>query len=35
MDFVSKPTKAQLSQRQLDGYLKLAKIIQWGRSAPV
>jgi hypothetical protein len=35
MDFMLKSTQAQISQRKLEQYLKLAKIIQWGRSTPI
>jgi hypothetical protein len=28
-------TKQALSQRKIDGYLKLAEIIQWGRKNPI
>ncbi|WP_164744274.1 LAGLIDADG family homing endonuclease [Paenibacillus xylaniclasticus] len=35
MDIVVKSSQAQLSQRKLEGYLKLAQIIQWGRRSPV
>jgi hypothetical protein len=31
MNYTIKQTKQQISQRKLEGYLKLAKIIQWGR----
>lgn len=30
-----KQTEKEMSQRKLEGYLKLAKVVQWGRKAPV
>jgi len=35
MNYSIKPTKKQMSQKKLEGYVKLAKIIQWGRKNPV
>lgn len=35
MDIHVKSTKQEMSQRKLEGYLKLAEIIQWGRRVPV
>jgi len=35
MDFSTKRTKKEISQRQLEGYLKYAELIQWGRRNPV
>jgi hypothetical protein len=29
------PTRKDMSQRKIDGYLKLAEIIQWGRKYPL
>lgn len=31
MEIYMKQTDLQISQRKLEGYLKLAEIIQWGR----
>jgi hypothetical protein len=31
MDIIVKQSKNELSQRKLEGYLKLAEIVQWGR----
>ncbi|MFF3129981.1 hypothetical protein ACFVRD_49400, partial [Streptomyces sp. NPDC057908] len=28
-------TKANMSQRKIDGFIKLAEVIQWGRKNPV
>lgn len=35
MNIIIKNSKKELSQRKLEGYLKLAQIVQWGRSSPV
>lgn len=35
MEYFTKPTKLEISHRKLEGYLKLAKIIQWGRCNPI
>lgn len=35
MDIIVKRSKKELSQRKLEGYLKLAQIIQWGRKYPL
>lgn len=35
MEIIVKETKQEMSQRKLEGYLKLAEIVQWGRKAPV
>jgi len=35
IDFIIRNTEAQISQKKLEGYYKLAQIIQWGRSAPI
>lgn len=35
MDYLVKSTKKQISQRKLEGYLRLAKVIQWGRRSPI
>jgi len=35
MEFYVKQSKTELSQRKLEGYLKLAEVIQWGRMHPV
>ncbi|WP_299831248.1 terminase [uncultured Metabacillus sp.] len=35
MDFFIRSTDAQISQRKLEGYLKLSEIIQWGRKNPI
>ena len=34
MDFIIKQSEAELSQKQLEGYLKLAEIVNWGRMHP-
>jgi hypothetical protein len=34
MEFYIKQSKIELSQRKLEGYLKLSEIIQWGRMHP-
>jgi hypothetical protein len=31
MDYYVKLSKTEMSQRKLEGYLKLAEIVQWGR----
>lgn len=31
MDYFIRSSKLQISQRKMESYLKLAKIIQWGR----
>jgi hypothetical protein len=31
MDIIIKQTEQEMSQRKLEGYLKLAEIVQWGR----
>lgn len=31
MNINVKETKQEISQRKLEGYLKLAEIVQWGR----
>lgn len=31
MEIITKHTKQEMSQRKLEGYLKLAEIVQWGR----
>lgn len=31
MNIIMKQSQNQISQRKLEGYLKLAEIIQWGR----
>jgi hypothetical protein len=31
MDIIVKKNKNEISQRKLEGYLKLAEIVQWGR----
>lgn len=31
MDYIIKESKIEMSQRKLEGYLKLAEIVQWGR----
>jgi hypothetical protein len=31
MDIIVKKNKNEISQRKLEGYLKLAELIQWGR----
>ena len=35
MDYFIRKTDVQISQRKLEGYLKLAEIIQWGRKIPI
>ncbi|MED3562261.1 terminase [Bacillus xiapuensis] len=35
MDFFIRNSDAQISQRKIEGYLKLAEIIQWGRKSPI
>ena len=35
MDYFIRSSDIQLSQKKLEGYLKLAEIIQWGRKAPI
>lgn len=35
MNIIIKKTKNEISQRKLEGYLKLAEIVQWGRKVPV
>lgn len=35
MEIIVKETKQEMSQRKLEGYLKLAEIVQWGRKSPV
>lgn len=35
MDFGIKKTKKEVSQRQLEGYERYGKLIQWGRRNPV
>ncbi|MFC8688165.1 terminase [Brevibacillus porteri] len=35
MNIIVKESKQEISQRKLEGYLKLATIIQWGRKSPV
>jgi hypothetical protein len=35
VDFMLKMTKEQLTQRKLEGYYKLAQLVQWGRRVPV
>ena len=35
MDFFIRSTEAQISQRKLEGYLKYAEILQWGRKNPI
>jgi hypothetical protein len=35
MNLNIKKTKQEISQRKLEGFLKLAEIIQWGRKNPV
>lgn len=34
MDFMTKTSEVELSQRQLESYLKLGEVIQWGRMHP-
>lgn len=34
MEFYIKQSEVELSQRKLEGYLKLAEIVQWGRKNP-
>jgi hypothetical protein len=31
MNIIVKQSKKEISQRKLEGYLKLAEIVQWGR----
>jgi hypothetical protein len=31
MNIIIKQTEQEMSQRKLEGYLKLAEIVQWGR----
>jgi|GEM_PF-4619084 len=31
MDIFMRSTEAQISQRKIEGYLKYAEILQWGR----
>ena len=35
MDYFSKSTDIEISHRKLEGYLKLAQVIQWGRGNPI
>lgn len=35
MDYFTKSTEVEISHRKLEGYLKLAQIIQWGRGNPI
>jgi len=35
MEIVIKKSKQEMSQRKLEGYIKLGEIIQWGRRVPV
>jgi hypothetical protein len=35
MDYFIRNTDTQISQRKLEGYFKLAEIIQWGRKNPI
>jgi hypothetical protein len=35
LEYIIKPTNKQMSQRKIDGYLKLCEIVRWGRSHPV
>lgn len=35
MEVIVRSSKKELSQRKLEGYLKLAQIVQWGRRCPV
>ena len=35
MNFFIRNSEVQISQKKLEGYLKLAEIIQWGRKSPI
>ena len=35
LEYFLRSSETQLSQKKLEGYLKLAEIIQWGRQAPI
>lgn len=35
MNFNIKQTQQGISQKKLEGYLKLAEIVQWGRKYPI
>ncbi len=35
MEIIIKQSEKEMSQRKLEGYLKLAEIVQWGRQVPV
>ncbi|MFE4571303.1 terminase [Paenibacillus chitinolyticus] len=35
MEIIIKKSEQEISQRKLEGYLKLAEIVQWGRRVPV
>ena len=35
MEYFLRSSETQLSQKKLEGYLKLSEIIQWGRKAPI
>lgn len=34
MNTLTKPNDRKMSQRKIDGYIKLAEVIQWGRKYP-
>ncbi len=35
MNFIIKQSESELSQKQLEGYLKLAEIVNYGRQYPL
>ena len=35
LEYFLRSSETQLSQKKLEGYLKLSEIIQWGRKAPI
>jgi len=35
LEYFIRSTDVQISQKKIDGYLKLAEIIQWGRKSPI